>query len=157
TLELYGRAAALYAERHQSALALDLHRRILQLQPSTLASLEVVIAHQRQAGLWRELCDSLQQWLQVATENGARRLRRQLEVADLSRARLSDPETALATYARILDAEPQNQEALAGVRALTEGPIDATLELRRIRLELEREKGPRRIELQLKCATLQER
>src|SRR5207249_12080518 len=69
---------------------------------------------------------------------------------------LSDPETALATFAQVLEVEPGNEEALEGVRSLTEGTIDPTLELRRMRIELARASRERRVEIQLACAALQE-
>src|SRR5262249_17874773 len=76
-------------------------------------------------------------------------------IARLSQQKLSDAETALTTYARILEEDAQNPDALAGVRSLTAGSIPRALELRRLRIELGRATGARRIELQLACARLQ--
>jgi tetratricopeptide (TPR) repeat protein len=146
--------------------ALDAHRRILQLHPSEMASLEVVIAHQRQAAAWGELRDSLSRWIELtaAGEPGEHapgvtaeeRATRLLEIARLSRAELGDPETALGTYGALLEIDPGNEAALEGVRSLTEGTSDPALEARRLRLQLVRAQGEPRIELQLALARLQE-
>ena len=94
-----------------------MHHRILQLQPAAAASLEVVIEHHRKAQGWRDLRDRLQQSIELMPKDDVgRRIERELEIARLSREKLQDPETALATYAHILDLAPDNEEALAGVR-----------------------------------------
>ncbi|MSP61341.1 MAG: hypothetical protein EXR72_13550 [Myxococcales bacterium] len=159
-LDLYGRITEIYATRlARPADALDVHRRILQLQPAP-KSLEVVIEHDRAASNWRELRDRLQQWLDRSPQDGAEavaaRIPRWLEIARLSRERLGDPETALATYTQILEVDAGNEEALQGVRSLTEGPTDPSLELRRLRIELKRATTERRVEIQLACARIQE-
>ena len=124
TLDLYRRIAALYDEKlKRPEDALDVHRRILQLQPSALPSLEVVIEHHRETGEWRDLRDRLQQWIERAPAEAPGRVERWLEIARISRDKLSDPETALATYAQILEVEPGNEEALAG-RALAHRGAD---------------------------------
>jgi hypothetical protein len=156
-LEIYPKLAEVYADRlnlrHE---ALDIHRRILQLRPSSLDSLEVVIDHQRKDKMWRELGDSLARWVDAtAGKDHPARIERMLEIARLHREELGDPGRALGTYAEILDQVPEHAEALAGVRALTEGPRDPTLELRRLRIELGRTHGPRRAELLLECARVQ--
>jgi tetratricopeptide (TPR) repeat protein len=161
-LELYRKVANVYSEKLQRTdLALDVHRRILSLQPTALASLEVVIDHQRQAGLYRELRDSLQAWLDAAVAAGkatdADRVARWLEIARISKAELGDAETALATYAQVLDVDAANAEALAGIRSLTEGVIDPQLEVRRLGIELSRTQGPRRAEILLRQAEILER
>lgn len=155
-LSLFGRVAELYAELGRSDLALDVHQRIIQLHPSQIPSLRVVTTHRRERGFFRELRDALQQLLDAAPDsNAAERVALELEIARLSHSKLGDAETALTTYARILDTDPQSPDALAGVRSLTDGSIPPALELRRLRIELQRAAGPRRVELQLACARLQ--
>ena len=157
--ELHGRAAALYSDTlGLPELAVDLHRRILQLHPRALPSYEVAFAHLRQAGVWRELRDLLEQRVELdeSGDRAAQRTRR-LEIARICREELHDGEAALRTYAAILDEQPDNDEALAGVRALTDGSMDPKIELERLRLELARAAGARRIEILLACAALQER
>lgn len=155
-LSLCGRVAEIYTELGRSDLALDVHQRIIQLHPAQIPSLRVVISHRRDRGFFRELRDALQQLLDAATDSSAaERVALELEIASLSHTKLGDAETALTTYARILDTDPHNPDALAGVRSLTDGSIPAALELRRLRIELQRAAGPRRVELQLACARLQ--
>src|SRR5262249_41915494 len=116
-LELHRRTAELYQGAiHRADLALDVHQRILQLQSSALLSVEVVIDHQRDIGLWRELRDSLQHWIELtAGESNGRRIERWLEIARVSREKLGDAETALTSYAQVLEVDAANEEALAGV------------------------------------------
>ena len=157
-LDLYGRVTRLYGEALRSPDdALDMHRRILQLQPASPASLDVVIAHARETGQARDLRDRLQQWIDHAPgDDTAARVPRWLEIARLSRERLGDAETALATFAQVLEIDPTNEEASAGVRSLTEGVIDPALEMRRLRIELRRATPERRVEIHLELARIQE-
>ncbi|MBI5490322.1 MAG: hypothetical protein HY905_23500 [Deltaproteobacteria bacterium] len=155
--DFYGRLTAIYAQAlDRPGETLDIHRRILQLQPSALPSLEVVLDHHRTAKNWRELRDSLQQWLTHAPAEPAARIPRLLEIARLSREELADPEMALTSYAQVLDLDPANDEAAQGVRSLTAGHIEPSLELRRLRLELVRATGDRRAEILLSCARIHE-
>lgn len=155
-LDLSRRLPALYAERlDRPGEQLDVHQRILQVDPADRGSLEVVIEHHRTAGNWRELRDRLQQWIGLAGDDPGR-TGRWLEIARISRERLADPESALSAYASVLQVEPANEEAAEGVRSLTEGPIEPSLELRRLRLELARAEGERRVEIRLACARIQE-
>lgn len=169
-LDLYHRITDIYATRlgaqGEGATAaagpqeaLDVHRRILQLQPAALPSLDVVIDRHRTAGEWRELRDRLLQWTERAPAAGhaaADLVPRWVEIARLSRNQLGDPESALTAFARILEIDPGHEEALQGVRSLTEGPREPVLELRRLRIELERAHAARRIEIQLEMARIQE-
>jgi tetratricopeptide (TPR) repeat protein len=157
-LELYRRAAALYAGPLKHAeLALDLHQRILQLQPAALESIEVVLEHQRSAGLSRELRDALQRWLELeATAGDPRRRERMLEIASLSRDKLGDSGTALQVWSKLLDLSAEDPAALQGIQSLTGGEMEPALELERLRIELTRSAGARRVEIQLACAKLQE-
>lgn len=171
-LELYHRITDIYATRLGSQggeagtaeatgrqEALDVHRRILQLQPAALPSLDVVIDRHRTASEWRELRDRLLQWTERAPAAGhaaADLVPRWVEIARLSRSQLGDPESALTAFARILEIDQGHEEALQGVRSLTEGPRDPALELRRLRIELERAQPARRIEIHLEMARIQE-
>ena len=155
--DFYGRLTDIYSRNlDRPGETLDIHRRVLQLQPSALASLEVVLEHHRTAKNWRELRDSLQQWLVHGPAHPEVRVPRLLEIARLSREELADPEAALTAYAQVLELDPANEEAAQGVRSLTEGHIEPSLELRRLRLELVRATGERRAEILLSCARLHE-
>jgi hypothetical protein len=156
-LGLYASAADLYEGAKRADLSLDLHQRILQLQPASRDSLEVVVAAHRSSQRWRELRDTLQRWADLDTSaKDPKRRERLLEIASLSRDKLGDVETALQTYTQILDADAEDAQALDGVRSLTSGEMEPALELKRIRIELQRASGPKRVELQLACARLQE-
>lgn len=156
-LEILPRLADVYAARlGRGGEAIDVHRRILQLDPSRRPSLDAVIEHQRAERMWHELRDSVQKRLDASRDEGVpERVARLLEIARLSRQELGDPERALAVYAEVLELDPESAEAIEGVRALTEGRADPALELRRARLELRRATGPRRVELLLRCAAIQ--
>jgi tetratricopeptide (TPR) repeat protein len=155
-IALYGQAATLYKESPE--LLLDVHRRILQLHTRALDSYEVAFAELRRAGMWRELRDLMEQRVELDDSGDrAAQMARQLEIARICRVELRDGEAALRAYAAVLEQQPDNEEALAGVRGLTDGPMNPKLELERLRLELSRAAGARRVELLLACATLQER
>ncbi len=157
--ELHGRAAALYSDTlERTDSAVDVHRRILQLHSRALPSYEVAFAHLRQVAMWRELRDLLEQRVELdeSGDRAAQRARR-LEIARICREELHDGEAALRAYAAILDEQSDNEEALAGVRALTDGSMDPAIELERLRLEVARAAGARRVEILLACADLQER
>ena len=154
--DLLVRIAALYESLGQPDLARDIHQRIVQLSPTSIPSLRVLIAHRRERELHRELRDGLQQLAAALVDaSQEERVAIQLEIAALSQEKLGDPETALSTYAQILDVDAQNAAALDGIRALTAGNIPPALELRRLRIELQRASGPQRIEMLLSCARLQ--
>ena len=157
-LRLYRRVAAVYSERlGQPGLALDVYRRILHLDPNDPTALEVAIERLRADELWRDLRDTIQHWVEVARDaDRATLLERQLEIATISRDRLSDPERALATYATVLELDPASAPALDGIASLTGGAMTPELEVRRLRLELGRADADRRVELTLRVATLYE-
>ena len=155
-LALFSRVAELYNVLDRSDLALCVHQRIVQLQPTSTPSLRVLIEYRKQHGFHRELRDVLTQLLSAMPDASAEeRIAIELSIARLSYERLDDAETALTTYARILDGDPANADALSGIRALTAGSIPRSLELRRLSIELQRASGSQRALLQLACARLQ--
>jgi tetratricopeptide (TPR) repeat protein len=155
-LELLRALTAACESAGDAAGALDAHRRILQLDPSALPSLEVMIDRCRAASEWRDLRDRLQQWTDHAPDGqAAGKISRWLEIARLSRDALADYEAALTSYARVLEADPQNEEAAAGVRSLAEVAENPRFELRRLRIELPRAAAERRVEIQLACARIE--
>ncbi len=159
-LRHYRKVAAIYGESlKMPELALDMHRRILQLDGNDLASLEVSIEHLGKAELWRELRDALQHWVQVSLTSGSDRknvVDRKLQLAAISRDRLGDPELALSTFAEVLEIDPANQAAMTGIESLTGGAMTPELEVRRLHLELQRVVPERRVELVLRIAKLHE-
>ena len=156
-IALFEHVATAYASVERPGEAIDVHRRILQLDPMRRESLEVVIAHLQKEGDPSELREHLRRWIDLAKDGETPlRIERLLEIARLSRAPLGDLETSLATYAEVLDLDPGNEEALQGIKLLTEGPMEPPLALRRMQLELRRAKGAERWELLLCAADLQE-
>lgn len=154
--DLLVRIAAMYESIGQLDLARDVHQRIVQISPKSIPSLRVLISYRRERELHRELRDGLQQLTAALVDTSqAERIAIQLEIAALSQEKLGDAETALSTYAQILDVDPQNAAALDGIRALTAGTIPPALELRRLRIELARASGQQRIDMLLSCARLQ--
>ncbi len=154
--DLLVRIAAMYESIGQLDLARDIHQRIVQISPKSIPSLRVLISYRRERELHRELRDGLQQLAAALVDTSqAERIAIQLEIAALSQEKLGDAETALSTYAQILEVDPQNAAALDGIRALTAGTIPPALELRRLRIELARASGQQRIDMLLSCARLQ--
>lgn len=154
--DLLVRIAALYESLDQGDLARDIHQRIVQLSPRSIPSLRVLISYRRERELHRELRDALQQLLLAQVDAPQEeRIAIQLEIAALSQEKLGDAETALSTYAQILEVDAQNSAALEGIRALTAGNIPPALELRRLRIELLRATGDQRVAMLLSCARLQ--
>jgi tetratricopeptide (TPR) repeat protein len=156
-LALYRHITQLHIEKLGSADgALDAHRQILQLDPASLPSLEALIERHRAVGEWRELRDRLVQCTEYAPSGDEpARLGRWLEIARLSRDHLDDPESALTSYARVLEIDAANAEALEGVRSLGDKADNPRFELRRLRVELPRAEGARRVEIQLACAAIE--
>src|SRR5262249_24369258 len=117
---------------------------------------EVVLDHLRQSGQPTDLRDHLRQWLEHAPgDDRAGRIARLLEIARISRDSLGDLETAPATWAELLDLDPQNPDALAGLRSLSGRSREPAVELGRVRIELGRAEGERRPELLLAAADTQ--
>ena len=86
----------------------------------------------------------------------ATRISRHLEIARLS------PATTSTTWRRrwrpsehVLEIDPTHTEALASVRSLDGRTEDPRFELRRLRIELARAEGERRVELRLACARIE--
>ncbi len=157
-LSLYRKVAGTYADKLSAPeLALDVHRRILQLDGNDLGSLEIAIAHLRSSELWRELRDALTHWVDVASASDPDRsllIQRLLTIAAISRDRLGDPEQALTTFARVLEIDATNSLALEGIASLTGGAMTPELESRRLRLELMRADEQSRTTLTLRIAAL---
>ncbi|MEO6952437.1 MAG: hypothetical protein ABI321_11535 [Polyangia bacterium] len=157
-LTLYRKVAGVYADKLAAPeLALDVHRRILQLDGNDLGSLEMAIAHLRSSELWRELRDALSHWLDIAAASDPDRsllIQRLLTVAAISRDRLGDPEQALTTFAHVLEIDATNALALEGIASLTGGAMTPELESRRLRLELQRADETSRTALTLRIAAL---
>lgn len=154
---LYRRVAALYEnELGAPKRAVELHRRILQLNAADLPSLEVVIKAARQRQDWPELRELLQQWLAVAPAD-APRVDKLMEIGALCRDRLHDIEGALRAFASVLDAAPEHAEAETQLRDLSKASDEPSLELKLLRVELPRAKSERRTEVLRRMAEVQEK
>ncbi|MBI5479113.1 MAG: hypothetical protein HY906_09665, partial [Deltaproteobacteria bacterium] len=156
TLGLFRRIAKIYEDKlNAPPRAIDVHRRILGLKPDAIPSLEVMIEWHRKREEWRDLRDRLRQWIEHAPKEQPRE-ERWLEIARISQQRLRDPEEALAAFAEVLDRDPQNAEAAAGLAGLTADITDPHLELRRMRVDLARTPKDERAAKLLAIATLLE-
>jgi tetratricopeptide (TPR) repeat protein len=134
--------------------AIDIHRRLFDLQPDELASLEVLLAWHRERGEWRDLRDRLHQWVGLRGEHDDA-WRGWLEIAELSQ-RLGEPEAALEAYDRVLGEQPDQRQALEGLQALVGAVRDTGLRRRLLRMEIAHAPRARATELQLELARLQE-
>lgn len=154
-LALLARVASIYDGLERPGEALDIHRRVLQLDDRVLPSLEAVITHLRKAGLGRQLQQSQRAWLAAAPADAPGRLERLLEIAEISRDQLGDVAAALDVYAEVLAIKPDDESALAGMRAASTRVSDPALELKLLRMELDQAQGARRVELLLAYAGIE--
>jgi tetratricopeptide (TPR) repeat protein len=154
TLRLLRKIAAIYEDKLETPdRAIDIHRRIQDLDHTAMASLEVLIDWHRQKQQWRDLRDRLRQWLSIAAEQEDR-VPKLLEIARISEQRLSDPEEALTYYGRVLELDADNEDATRGMNGLVSALTDPALRRRWLQMQLEKSEGERAAELRLELATL---
>lgn len=134
--------------------AIDIHRRLLELNPDEVASLDVLLAWHRERGEWRDLRDRLRQAAGLRGEVSARG-RDWLEIAEISQ-RLGEPEAALEAYEQVLGEQPEQRQAVEGLQALVGAVQDTALRRRVLRMESAHAAPARVSELQLELARLEE-
>jgi tetratricopeptide (TPR) repeat protein len=146
-LELARNVAGLYATRLQDqAASLEVHRWILQIWPDELASLQVIIEAQRAAGEHADLRTSLEQSIDRNPDT-SRHVESWLEIGRLCRENLADQAGALVAYSHVIELDPANEEAIEALRGLGDVSLAPALRLKRIRVELARASGPKKIEM----------
>ncbi|MCC6747446.1 MAG: hypothetical protein IT371_07300 [Deltaproteobacteria bacterium] len=155
-LDLFHRIAAIYEQKlHAPARAIDIHRRILDLKPEEMRSLDVMLDWHRERKEWRDLRDRLHQWVRLAPAH-QNRVPKLLEVAHLSEQHLRDAEAALEAYGQVLELDPEQRDARRGLEGLVLSITEPGLRLRWLRMELRRATAVRALELRLEIASLQE-
>lgn len=155
TADLLRRVAALYEQAvGQPAKAIDVHRRLLRLQPGELRSLDVMIDWHRNHAEWRDLRDRLAQWVQHAAEPD-RQVARLIEMAQLSQRYLDEPEGALDAYGHILQLDPSHEEARAGLSVLEGTMTEPRLRVRWLQMQARLAPAAETVELRLEIARLQ--
>jgi len=96
--------------------AADAYRALLQLDSTDSEALSALDRLAREAGRWDELGSVLRRRVELASGSEAVALR--LGLADVLATRLEDGVGAEACYAALLEAEPANAEAAAGLEGL---------------------------------------
>ncbi|MBI5531174.1 MAG: hypothetical protein HY898_00560 [Deltaproteobacteria bacterium] len=155
-LDLARKIAALYADKLQdSAASLEIHRWILQVWPDELSSLQVIITAQRAAAEHADLRTSLEQWIERNPDT-SRQVESWLEIGRLCREHLADQAGALVAYSHVIEIDPANEEAAEAMRGLGDVALAPALRLKRVRVELARASGPRKIELLTQLVALEQ-
>ena len=151
---LLERTAALLTGLGNTSEALDVHRRILALNPHAERALETVIDDLREHGRAAELRERLLQSLELSLGADERRSR-MLECARLSESPLGDVATALHMYTRVLEANPSDAEAKRRMESLVAEMDDPALRARFLEMEVDAAQGAARAQLQRQLAELQ--
>lgn len=154
-LQLAKKVAGLYAEKlGDTAASLETHRWILQVWPDEVESLETVIDAHRGAGEHVDLRTRLEQWVERVADT-SRHVERWLEVGRLCRDQLDDAAGALVAFSNVIELDPSNDEAADAMRALGDVSLPMGLRRKKVRVELTRASGERRMELLESLAKLE--
>jgi len=117
-ISLLAKVASIAAEHLGGGLArVEVHRTLLDLNPSSSESLEVIVNQHRERSQWRDLRDRLRQWIDVSGDDG-NNVGRLIEVAELSSDKLDDPEEGLMAYAAVLAIDPSHDKASRSIDEL---------------------------------------
>jgi golgin subfamily B member 1 len=111
--------ARIYAEElNQSADAIEEYRTVLSLDPKSANAARALIDLLTRQERWAELAPVLAQAAGIEGAGpGAREL--QLQLGDVQVDRLGDADAAMATYERVLAADPDSADALDALERLT--------------------------------------
>ena len=154
-LHLAKKVAGLYAEKlNDKAASLETHRWILQVWPDEIDSLETVINAHRDASEHIDLRTRLEQWVE-RVEDTSRHVERWLEVGRLCRDQLDDAAGALVAFSNVIELDPSNDEAADAMRALGDVSLPMGLRRKKVRVELTRASGERRMDLLESLANLE--
>lgn len=115
---LLGRLAEIYENRLDSAeMAIDAHRRVLDLEPEDRPSIEALDRLYTRTEQWIELLSIYRRKLELTEEPEAREAL-QFQIANLLEAMLGEPREAIIVYNEILDSTPENTRALEALDRL---------------------------------------
>jgi tetratricopeptide (TPR) repeat protein len=155
--KLLGEIATIYEDKVKTPeRAIDVHRRLLEIDRGQLRSLEVMLNWHRDQQQWRDLRDRLHQWLEVAPDE-ADATGCLLEIATISEQHLSDPEAALEAYGAVLARDPENKKARDGMEGLLEAISEPALRKRWLEMQLAAASPSSAVDIQLEIAQIQER
>ncbi|MCL2325623.1 MAG: hypothetical protein FWC40_03875 [Proteobacteria bacterium] len=154
SLALYHRLASYY----QSGLddmerSIDVQRRILRLDPGSVASLDALMAWHESRGEWSDLRSEIKQRI-AAGASDQETIALWLRIAEISRDQINDLESAFDAYAEILQIDESDETALKGIADLTSSDFGPEVTLRKLRLELKLADSARRPNIMLQIASL---
>ncbi|MCD6499263.1 MAG: tetratricopeptide repeat protein [Deltaproteobacteria bacterium] len=147
TLQLLRQAANASSEHGLDAV--EIHNRIVSVDPTVLESLEVCIENLRTTEDAEALEHRLQQWIACAPSD-ADRVSKYLELASLAEAR-GQPEQALVAYTEVLDLAPDNEKARQALDVMSD-KLSAEQRQRKLKLELARAEGETLVSIGLELA-----
>lgn len=115
---LLARVAEIYEARLDNAeMAIDAHRRVLEVDPEDHASIEALDRLYTRTELWNDLLGIYRRKLELSDDDAAREAL-QLQIANLLEAMLGAPREAIAVYNEIASTDPTNERALASLARL---------------------------------------
>lgn len=156
TVRLLRKIAKIYeVDLASPARAIDIHRRLLELQPDETTSLEVMIGWHRERKEWRDLRDRLRQWVGLSDEKDDQ-IEKLLEIASISQQNLDDPEEALQAYGDVLERDDSHEKAREGLDGLVSSINEPALRKRWLMMQLEDANEGRAVELRLEIARILE-
>lgn len=154
---LLARLAGIYEERLDNAeMAIDAHRRVLDLEPEDRPAIEALDRLYTRTEQWIELLSIYRRKLELTEEPEAREAL-QFQIANLLEAMLGEPREAIAVYNEIIDIAPENGRALEALDRLY-GQEELWAELADIlgrRLALTEDAGAQ-VELRVRLGELRE-
>ncbi|MCA9537317.1 MAG: tetratricopeptide repeat protein [Myxococcales bacterium] len=154
---LLARLAEIYEMRLDNVgMAIDAHRRVIDLNPDERVSIEALDRLYTRSQQWPELLAIYRRKLEMAEEPDAREAL-QFQIANLLESMLGDAQEAITTYGEILQNTPENQRALEALDRLygQEGMWPELADALERRLALADE-GAAQIELRVRLGTLHE-
>ena len=155
SLAIYRRLANFYKNTlNDLERSIDIERKILRIKHDCVESLEALMAWHESREEWNPLRSEIKQRI-MAGGTDDEKIALWLRVVSISSEHLNDLEGAFDGYAEILQINENNEDARAGIAALTGADIGPEVELRRLKLELKLAETEKRPEIMLQIAELQ--
>lgn len=107
--------AALYGQQGNRAAMLEALREVLSIDPADLEALALVEDDLRARGDWHGLREALAEAVRAEHCPADQRLPRLREIAQVSLQYLDDPQAAIDAYTEVVDSNPGDADALAGL------------------------------------------